>query len=294
MTHTLGLSRRFTLAFALGLGLAAAAFAQPRPADLDARLDRLAQRLDLTDAQTDRLDAIAARTSDPSAADLWTVTEDVHAVLTDAQRQTLRERSARRGERGARRGRHRGVDRGRRGEARTDADRAARRAEREAMRPIRDAAREQQRALRDRLRSGALTDAEFATASRALREQTRAQMRDAASPEQRARMDARTAEREAARAARTQVLGLTVGQQTQLDARRAQRARSATRDLDVRPYLDADGRLDRRALRQAQREARSERGQRDEILTERQQELVRLHRALSGTRGHRRGGRGRR
>ena len=68
----------------------------------------------------------------------------------------------------------------------------------------------------------------------------------------------------------------------------------------MRPYLDADGQLDREAFRAAQRERREagrearadRRDEGAEVLTEDQRDLSFLHAALAGGRGH--GSRGRR
>ena len=71
---------RAGLAAFLGLGVSLAADAQPR-AGLDARLDRLAEGLELTDAQESQLSALAQRYADADPATLWDATSDLADVL---------------------------------------------------------------------------------------------------------------------------------------------------------------------------------------------------------------------
>ena len=296
-------SLRAGLALALGLGLALSASAQPadRAARLDARLDRLGERLSVTPQQAAALDALDAD------AGLWAASAAVRDLLTDAQLAQLRDaRGARldgtrrmRGDRaGARQGR-RGEMR-RRGARRSGAARGerARRtdAQRQAVRAVREDARTRQRDLVERLRAGTISDADFVAQTQALRESVR-QRTQAARPADARRAD-RNDRREAARAARDQALGLTEAQKQQLQARRLDRIRNAPEPLDLRPFLDAEGQLDRAAYRQAQQARRQEQraaaqarqAERPEILTQEQQDLVRIHRALAGG-GGRRGGR---
>ena len=318
---------RAGLALALGLGLAWNATAQPdsaqRTARLDARLDQLGERLSVTDQQATALDAVAAGAAEGPAAS-WTAAARVLDVLTADQIAQLRDRGQRgdgvrgqrergdqarsgrerRGSRGARRGgrgAREGVDRG----ARQDGDRPQRgqRAQltdeqRQALRSIRDESREQRQALVQRLRDGSISDADFITQSEALRERTRQQV-DAARPGD-AHSDERSDRREAARAAREQALGLTDAQEQRLQSLRLDRIRQAPERLDMRPYLDSDGQLDRSAYREAQREQRQQarpaaqtlREQTEAVYTQRQRDLMLVHRAISG--GGRDGRRGRR
>ncbi len=63
-----------------------------RTGRMDRRLDRLAERLDLSDAQRDEIRAIMdAKRSDPDR-DRAAVRDEIAAVLTDAQRAELRDR----------------------------------------------------------------------------------------------------------------------------------------------------------------------------------------------------------
>ena len=279
----------------LGLSVAWAADAQPA---LDARLGRLAEAAGLSDDQRPLLDAVAARYSDANRADLWAAAAEVHALLTDDQIARLRETvEARRGDRRADRpGRDgRRADRGRRGGERR-ADRARPTDEqRRARREVRADLREQRQALTQRLRDGSISDDAFVAEMGALRERAEARRdalrSDAAAPDRRAR-------REAVQDARDRALGLTDAQTARLQTLRLDRIRQSPGPLDVRPFLDADGRLDRAAFRHAQRERRqaarevrqSQREAAEAVLTDDQREVVALHRALAGGRG----GRGRR
>jgi len=311
---------RFALAVLLGLGVATVADAQPARG-LDARLDRLAQGLSLSADQTSALDAIAARYSGADA-DLWAAAADVKAVLTDAQidqlqeavqaRRTERPDRAERTRRGGDRTRQRAGQRrprdGQRGDRagrrpRPEGERPAGAArerltdeQREAVRAVRDDVRQEAQALAEQLRAGALTDDQFVARSRALREDGARRMAAALPAEMAQRQAQMQARREAEEAARDRALDLTDAQKRQLQALRLDRVREAPEAPDMRPYLDDDGRLDREAFRDAMRERRAatreDRGDhRDamgDVLTDDQQDLVFLHRALSmGSRGMR-------
>lgn len=128
----------------------------------------------------------------------------------------------------------------------------------------------------------------------ALRDESRRQM-EADLP-----ADARRAERqrrrEAAHVAREQALGLTDVQRDRLQTRRLDRVRQSPEPLDLRPFLDVDGRLDRVAYRQAQQARRKQaraaaqarRQQGEDVLTQEQRDVVLIHRALvCGRRGKR-------
>ncbi len=303
---------RAGLALALGLGLAWSATAQPgdrarRGADLDARLDRLGNALSVTDPQAAALDAIAGRQLDDPAAS-WAAAADVLDVLTAEQIDELREMRAERGEqargrrgdadarqgRGGRGGRA-GRRPGRPSERAQMGDRQGRQPltdeQRQSVRAVRDDARQRRQDLVGQLRDGSISDAAFIEQSQSLREDSRRRLEAIvpASPERQAR-------REAARDAREQALGLTDAQRQQMQARRLDRIRQSPEPLDMRPFLDADGQLDRAAFRQAQRERRqaaratgAERGQ-EQILTQEQRDLVRVHRLISrgGREGRRR------
>ena len=303
MTRRSRFSLRAGLALALALGAAWTTAAQP---PLDDRLDRLAERLSLSAEQSAALDAVAARQDASDPASMWSAAAEVRQVLTAEQLAELREAGARRGDRSARRGDGaRGDGDGRRrGAARSDGpgrngsdgrrERGGRRgddltdAQRQAVRTIRDDARTRRQSLVDALRAGQIADQDFADQTEALREETARRLADALPDD--ARRDDRGDRREAAQAARDQALGLSADQKARLLALRLDAVRQAPERPDLRPYLDADGRLDREAYReatQAQREARREgaqtrRQQAEAVLTAEQRDLVAVHRALSG------------
>ena len=311
---------RAALGAALVLG--GAASAQPadraRP-DVSARIDRATSGLDLSADQRSRLGDLADDYADPGAGDLWRLSADVAAVLTDAQIDQLREaqiarrsdrREARpeRGRRGDRsrrpRGRRRGARRG--DEAVAEGRRGVHRMsgeQREAVRAIVQDVRPQAEALVERFRAGDLSDEAFLSEVRELREAAAARLGAALPTEAADRMAQATARHEEATAAREEALGLTAAQKDAYQARALDRLHEGRRRPDMRPYLDAEGHLDRQAFREAmraQREAaRSEREARREqaaqILTDEQQDIVAVHRALAGRHGMRgrRGGMGR-
>ena len=321
MTRSSQFFRRAGLAVLIGLGVSAAD-AQPR--GLDARLDRLTDGLTLSTQQSASLDALATEYAEADRADLWAAAAEVSAVLTDAQIDQLQQaRTARRSERGARSGEGR---QGRRGDRATRGDRQDRTAregrqergsrqgradrptltdeQRDALRAIRSDVRAQAEALADQLRDGAISDEAFLAQTRALREEGVRRSAEVLPADVAAERAERQASRDAAQAAREQALGLTAAQKQQMEARRLDRVRNAPEPLDMRPYLDADGRLDRQAFREAQRAQRETmreaRGERDDVLTEDQKDIAFVYSALAGGRdgqgrrgrGHR-GGRGR-
>ncbi len=303
MTRLSDLLPRAGLAIALGLAVAVAASAQPADRGLDARLDRLAQGLDLSADQTSALDALAAQYADADRADLWAAAAQASAILTAAQVDQLQRSVAdRRGERGQTR-RARGAD-GERGHRGGRGDRGGRAdhmdlddAQRRALREIRADVRAQAEALAEQLRAGTLSDDAFLDQTRALREEGVRRSTAVLPADAVARRAEREAQRQAAEDARGKALGLTAAQKQQFDARRVERARQAPARPDLRPFLDADGQLDRDALREAQRAqreaSREARGERDEILTEDQQDVAFLYAALAGGR-HGQGHHGRR
>ena len=294
MTRLSPRTLRSAVALALGLGAAWAAAAQP--AALDARLDRLSERLSLTAEQAAALDAIAARQDAAGPGALWAVAAEVRQVLTADQIAQLRQ--ARRARRGGRMSPGRNAQgRAHRGETRRDRRaEAPAGAQRDALRAIRDDARARRQSLVDRLRAGEITDAAFADEMRALRADV-ARRVAAARPDGAERGSNREARRQAARAAREAALGLTADQRARLLALRLDAVREAPERPDLRPYLDADGRLDREAYRdaaearrRAHREAAQARRQRAaDVLTADQRDLVTVYGALAA--GRRMGGR---
>ena len=294
MTRT----HRFAAALAAGLLVSAAASAQPAPPDLSARLERIAQALDLGADQRAALGSITDRYTDADRPALWTAAADVEAVLTDAQVEALRTRvqdrrearparTGRGGERArpARRGRTgqgrmgRGGRPDRAGQARPARDRQGDRADRltdaqrRDVREVREAYRPRFEALRASFEDGSLSDEAFAVQSRALREAVADDLRSVLPADVVARFDARKTRREAEREAREQALGLTAGQRSAL---------AALRPAPSRPARDE------RPSREQMRERReSARAGIDAVLTTDQRDVLTLHRALSA------GGRGR-
>lgn len=296
-------ARRAGIALAAGL-LVAAAQAQPadraRPAAA-ALVERATSGLDLSADQQSALAALADRTADPEPGALWGLAADVEAVLTDAQVAQLREaQEARRSEhregraergdrprRGDRMRGRRGGPRGPRGggeRARlTDEQRAA-------VRDIAEEVRPRAEALVEQLRAGALSDDQFVAEARALRAEAASRLGAALPAEHAERMSAVRERHEAVKAAREEALGLTDAQKEAYQALALDRLREAPERPDMRPYLDEDGRLDRRAFREAMRERReamrpqreAAREQAAGILTDDQKDIMTVHRALAG------------
>ena len=277
--------RRFLPALVIGLLVAAAASAQPR--QQRSLSDRLARSVpDLSPQQKADLDALAA-TGERSPALAWSLAADVRDVLTPSQIEALTshaEPGARRPTRGRSRALGaRGADRARRG-GRRDARRTD--SQREAAR---GASRERRQALVDEFRAGSIDASTFQARSERLREEGRAARRASMTPEQRERADAAQARREEARSAREAALGLTPAQKEALEAIRLERIRTSPGAPDLRPYLGADGQLDRSALREArrarreatapEREALRERA--ESVLTADQKATIAVHRALT-------------
>ncbi|WP_412068373.1 hypothetical protein [Rubrivirga sp. IMCC43871] len=292
MTHLSSLARRAGLALVLGLGVAVAADAQPAaqaPA-LDARLDRLAQGLSLDARQQAALDAVAATYADADRADLWAAAAEVASVLTDEQTAQLQTyaRGRRDGARSARgaRGVQRGAGRGRarRGTRSDRGDRAERTpltdAQRTALRTIREETRTQTEALADQYRAGDLSADQLTARVRQLRADAVTRSAALLPAEAATRLRERAAQRDAESDARDAALGLTAAQRQAMVAQR-----TARQGPDLRPYLDDQGRLDRRALRDAQREQRTER---EPVLSDEQRAVVLIHAAIAG-RGGRQG-----
>ena len=303
--------RRALPALALGLLVAAAASAQPTRTQRSLS-DRLARVIpDLSTQQKADLDALAVPSGDDrQSGAMWSVASDAQDILTSDQLATLlASQDQARGERGRRagqgqkgrmgRGQRGRTGRGQRGGQRGGENRAERPQrtdeERAAMREARQAARAERQDLVEQFRSGAIDASTFTARSEALREKQQAARRATATPEQIERMDAAAERRDASEAAREAALGLTVAQKNELEAIRLERIRTAPASPDLRPYLDADGQLDREALREArraQREAGSDardalRQRAEQVLTDEQKATVALHRALS--RGQRAG-----
>lgn len=276
------MTRLFVSAAALLLSLPAAA--QRTPPTAAERVERLAERLDISGDQRAELDALAARHADAQPGASWSLAADLADVLSDEQVAALRSERGerRRGRRGEMR--RRGRD-GARGASRRGADRLPEET-RERMRGLRDEARAERRALVERFRSGALDAAAFEAERRELRDATRARMAALLPAELQSRHSERAQRRELQRAARADALGLTAEQQQRLRALRLDALRSAPARPD-RDALREMSRDERRALRDAHRDAR--RAQRDaaaDVLTERQREVLAIHRALAGRHGH--------
>ena len=217
------------------------------------RIARATAGLDLSQDQETKLDAVAARhtTAEPGAT--WRLAADVEAILTDAQVQSLAEKRA---EHRTRRSERRGPSGEKAGRGRKAGGLLGlTEAQREQMKAGREAMRTQHEALRAQLQSGALSDAEYAERSRALRDEAKAAFDAALTDAQRRTMQEAAARREAERAAREAVLQITPAQKAAYEAARADAARSG------------------------------ERGAKAEVLTEDQRQIVAVHRALSMRQG---------
>ncbi|MEO0558117.1 MAG: Spy/CpxP family protein refolding chaperone [Bacteroidota bacterium] len=306
--------RRTLPALAFGLLFAAAASAQP--STQRSLSDRIARAVpDLTDTQKSQLDALTIPSrQDRQPGDAWGVAANATDILTADQIETLLaardEAISKRGDR-ARRGGKARMGRGQRGRMGRGLRRGARaraggpqlsEEQREALRESRQAARGEREALVEQFRSGAIDASTFQSRSEALREQQQAARRANATPEQIERMEAAQERRDAAKAAREAALSLTSAQKEQMEAIRLERIRMSPGAPDLRPYLDADGQLDRQALREARRAQREEmsdermalRQRAESILTDEQKATIALHRMMA--RGQRvgRAGEGRR
>ncbi|WP_412060483.1 hypothetical protein [Rubrivirga sp. IMCC45206] len=291
MTHLTSLARHAGLALLLGLAVAVAADAQPATPALDARLDRLAEGLSLDARQQAALDAVATRYADADRADLWAAAAAVADVLTDEQTAQLQtyargRRDGVRSERGDRDGRGArgaGRDRARRGDRTDRGDRAERTPltddQRAALRTIREETRTRTEALADQYRAGDLSADQLTARVRQLRADALTRSAALLPAEAATRLRERAAQRDAEADARDAALGLSAAQRQAMVGQRLGRERP-----DLRPYLDDQGRLDRRALREAQREQRTER---EPVLTDDQRAVVLVHAAIAG-----RGGRG--
>ncbi|MEM0961151.1 MAG: hypothetical protein AAGK21_01265 [Bacteroidota bacterium] len=290
-------SRRLGAAILIGLGLAAIAEAQPQRS-LDARLDQITQPLDLSSDQETALDAVAQQYG---REDSWAAAAAVHDILTADQISQLRQTAEqRRSQRRARAGEGRQMRRGARraGPRRGQTQRVGRMSralsdeQRASVREIRRDLRQQRETLIADLREGNVSDEVFQSRMRQLRDAAETRMLDVVPAGAATRMREARARRDAAKSAREQALGLTASQKAQIAGLRVDRVRQAPERLDLRPYLDDDGQLDRQALREAQRgqrEMRRERAQAHReavanVLSAEQREIIALHRALSGPR----------
>ncbi|MGB3544729.1 Spy/CpxP family protein refolding chaperone, partial [Rubrivirga sp.] len=172
--------------------------------------------------------------------------------------------------------------------------------QRDALRDIRSESREQRRALEDDLRSGRLSDDAFVDRMETVRSASRSRIAQVVPSEAASRLSERQDRRALAKQSREAALGLTADQKARLQTLRLDRIRTRPDAPDMRPFLDADGQLDRQAFRQARRERRSDmrperQAARDamaDVLTDEQRDVIAIHRALSGGRAHR-GRRGR-
>ena len=229
------------------------------------RIARATAGLDLTADQQAKLSALADRYTFDEPGASWRLAADVEAILTDAQVQSLASKRAahrarraeqpERSERGARRG-----PRGEHGEKGGRHGAPAGRLDltddqREQVKEGRAAMRQEHEALRAQRQSGAITAEQYAQRSEALREKAKATFASVLTAEQRQTMQEAEARREAERAAREAVLQITPAQKAAFEAARAEAARSGERG----------------ALR----------GDKEELLTAEQQQIVAVHRALS-------------
>jgi Spy/CpxP family protein refolding chaperone len=242
-----------------------------RAPSAEQRIARATADLPLTADQQSRIDAVASRYASLQPGDSWRLAAELEAILTDEQVGSLAEKRAachaERRDAGEEGSRHRGKAKHRAKKVAHHLDLTE--AQREQMKAQRQATRAEHEALREGLQSGAITAEQFTARVAALREQARADFESRLTPEQRQRVVDAEAQREAMQTAREAALRITPQQKAAFEAARVEAARSGERG--------------------------TMRGEQAEILTEDQQQIIAVHRALAH-RGHhgRRGDRGER
>ena len=313
--HRNGSIRRRGIFFALALFLVAACDtatpeAQEEPIE-DATLQSVAEALKsdlgLSAAQAQEITGVLAQHEGEGVGALWYVAAELQERLTEEQKARLFTRAAERREAFRARmadgapGRLRGQRRMRRAGAFLRGSMEGPLAEllteeqKTALAEVRARGQEAVRALMDRKRDGALTPEAFREQMRSLFEGMKAEVAVLLTEEQKAALEARRAERREAFRARAgerleamaEALELTPEQEATLRELR-ETHRAALKAL--REEAKA-GERDREAIRAAVAEMRAaQRAEMAEALTDRQEEIVRLHRILAvKATAHRRG-----
>ena len=281
----------------VGCDTVASEQAAPEPLASNPLVEMLDAELDLTAEQQrslrDRTETVSLpafgrsprdTTSSPAPGMLWTVAADLHATLTDAQKERLFERN-----RALRRELRSEMRDGPREAAWNRLPRGVRQilrasltdAQQDELRALRRELRTAIRDARTQLQEGALTPEQFRTNVQELRTDFREDTRTVLTDEQRERLQSlreAAAERRAERKAiRAEVLGLTDAQQEAIGtARQETRARIRTIRIE-----QISGARDRDDARQAIRDTRSAMHETlRETLTDVQYETIRLHRSL--------------
>ncbi|WP_456424621.1 Spy/CpxP family protein refolding chaperone [Rhodocaloribacter sp.] len=276
-------------------------------ATLQAVAEALTTELDLSAAQVQEITGVLTRHEGEGVGALWYVAAELQERLTEEQKARLFARAAERREafrarmaegapghlRGQRRMRRagaffRGAMEGPLAELLTEEQKAA-------LAEVRARRQEAMRALIEQKRDGTLTPEAFREQMKSLFEDVKAEVGALLTEEQKAALEARRAEgREALRAragerleAMAEALELTPEQETTL------RELRETHRAAMKAFMEEAkaGERDREEIRAAVAEMRAaQRAEMAEALTDRQEEIVRLHRILTvKVRAHRRG-----
>lgn len=271
----------------------------------------LADNLQLTANQTEKVNEIIAKRGENEPGTLWYLAAELQETMTTEQKTALFEKiETARENRTANRGdgdgdgvqRRRGLrgNRARGGESRafgnidglTDE-------QQEALQTLREAQREKIQALREQRKEGELDSEAFKTALQTVREEAEAELATILTDEQLAALEEARADREgktkgrrgdaegrqerfgevreAAAAARQEALGLTDAQREQIEAlRETQKEAGATLRESIRESGDMEAAREQlAAFRQESAEAMKE------ILTAEQQEIITIQKALA-------------
>ena len=277
---------------------------------------RLSTDLSLSTEQTNQVNSLLAVDDKPAPGHLWSVAAELQKTLTDKQKATLFETAEQRRAESSEGMRGRRFNRDGQGQGRRfnrEGDGTGRRFQRqgdgrqgflndfltpeqqEAMKALRETQREEMKALVEARESGSLTDEAFREQAKALREANREAMQNLLTDEQKATLEQKREEmkaqfeerKDAANAARVEVLGLTADQEVALaEMREAHRAETRAVFEQAR-----SGNADREAIRaeiQALREAHK--AALADVLTPEQIEITDIRNALMGGIAARRGG----
>lgn len=287
------------------------------PAELNDLAARLSTDLGLSTEQVNQVNDLLATDDNPTPGYLWTVAAELQQTLTDEQKATLFKTvetrraefaEGRQGRRFNRDGQRKGQRFNRDGQG--DGRRFQREGEKgngfrsdfltteqqETMKSLRETNRAEMKALAEARENGTLTDEDFRTQAKALREANREAMKNLLTEEQKATMEQKREEMKTRREERKQtaddtrieVLDLTANQEVALtEMREAHRDELKALFEQVR---DGNGdresvRTDVQALREAHKAALAD------VLTPEQLETTNIHNALMGGISARRGGR---